>query len=305
RLARRLPRRVARAAGAVGRVAHLHRVWFAATVRRGDLAAASRRPRPAAGVALVPRAARPPEGRAGLDVPLRHRVEREECSLGRRAAQRRASAGASAPERPRARVRLGREAVRRLADGRAGGAARRDARLRDGRQSAVARARRPRQARDPGDVRLQERQVAGRDQPRPACAGRILGAARLRPRRLGRTLERVRHVTRYVRRFSRTERTLHWANAIGFFVLLATGLILYLPRLVVVGGRRPLIRDVHFWSGVPWIGILVAIALAGDRRGIVRLAREVDRFDRDDLRWLLRRRPAPQGRLNAGQKLNT
>ncbi len=33
----------------------------------------------------------------------------------------------------------------------------------------------------------------------------------------------------YVKRFSRTERALHWVHAIGFFVLLATGLVLYLP----------------------------------------------------------------------------
>jgi formate dehydrogenase subunit gamma len=112
-------------------------------------------------------------------------------------------------------------------------------------------------------------------------------------------------VKRYVRRFSRTERALHWANATGFFVLLATGLILYLPSLAVLVGRRPLIQELHFWSGVAWVCVLAAIVLAGDRRGLARLAREVDRFDRDDLRWLLGRRPAPQGRLNAGQKLNT
>jgi len=112
-------------------------------------------------------------------------------------------------------------------------------------------------------------------------------------------------VTRYVRRFSRTERTLHWANALGFFFLLATGLILYLPSLAVLVGRRPLIQALHFWSGVGWVSILVVIAVLGDRRGLVRLAREVDGFDRDDFRWLLGRRPAPQGRFNAGQKLNT
>jgi len=111
-------------------------------------------------------------------------------------------------------------------------------------------------------------------------------------------------MTRYVRRFSRTERALHWANAIGFFVLLATGLILYLPSLAVLVGRRPLIQDVHFWSGVGWVSMLLLIAVGGDRRGLVRLAREVDRFDADDVRWLRGRRPAPQGRLNAGQKLN-
>ena len=110
-------------------------------------------------------------------------------------------------------------------------------------------------------------------------------------------------MTRYVRRFSRTERTLHWANALGFFVLLATGLILYLPSLAVLVGRRPLIQDLHFWSGIAWVSILAAIVVLGDRRGIARLAREVDRFDRDDFRWLLGR-PAPQGRFNAGQKLN-
>jgi len=112
-------------------------------------------------------------------------------------------------------------------------------------------------------------------------------------------------LTRYVRRFSRTERTLHWANALGFFFLLATGLILYLPSLAVLVGRRPLIQALHFWSGVGWVSILVVIAVLGDRRGLVRLAREVDGFDRDDFRWLLGRRPAPQGRFNAGQKLNT
>jgi formate dehydrogenase subunit gamma len=111
-------------------------------------------------------------------------------------------------------------------------------------------------------------------------------------------------VTRYVRRFSRTERALHWANAIGFFCLLGTGLILYLPSLSVLVGRRPIVQELHFWLGVGWVSTLALIAVGGDRRGIVRLAREIDGFDRDDLRWLRRRRPAPQGRLNAGQKLN-
>jgi formate dehydrogenase subunit gamma len=108
----------------------------------------------------------------------------------------------------------------------------------------------------------------------------------------------------YRRRFSRTERTLHWANAVGFFFLLATGLILYLPSLSVLVGRRPLVQSVHFYSGIAWISVLVLIVLAGDRRGILRTAREIDSFDRDDLRWLAGRRPAPQGRFNAGQKVN-
>jgi formate dehydrogenase subunit gamma len=111
-------------------------------------------------------------------------------------------------------------------------------------------------------------------------------------------------VTRYLRRFSRTERTLHWVNALGFFLLLVTGLILYLPSLEVLVGRRPLIKDVHFWGGVGWISALALVALLGDRRGLLRTARELDRFDPEDVRWLRRRLPAPQGRFNAGQKVN-
>ena len=62
---------------------------------------------------------------------------------------------------------------------RAGPAARRDAGLRDGRRAAVAGARRAAPARDPGDVRLQERQVAGGITLVSAAARRLLGAARL------------------------------------------------------------------------------------------------------------------------------
>ena len=60
-------------------------------------------------------------------------------------------------------------------------------------------------------------------------------------------------MTKYIARFSRTERTLHWVNALGFLFLLATGLILYLPSLSVAVGDRPLIKDMHFWGGVGWV----------------------------------------------------
>ena len=111
-------------------------------------------------------------------------------------------------------------------------------------------------------------------------------------------------MSRYVRRFSRTERTLHWLNAAIFSTLLGTGSILYLPSLASAVGRRPLMKDVHFWTGVGWLPALALVVVIGDRRGMLRTARELDSFDGDDLRWLARRSPAPQGRFNAGQKLN-
>ncbi|MDE3023938.1 MAG: cytochrome b/b6 domain-containing protein [Acidobacteriota bacterium] len=110
-------------------------------------------------------------------------------------------------------------------------------------------------------------------------------------------------MTRYVRRFSKTERMLHWANALGFLTLLGSGLVLYLPSLSVLVSRRPLMKDIHFWSGIGWVSLLAIIVVLGDRRGLLRLARELDAFDGDDLRWL-RGGHAKQGRFNAGQKIN-
>jgi formate dehydrogenase subunit gamma len=108
----------------------------------------------------------------------------------------------------------------------------------------------------------------------------------------------------YVTRFTLTERLVHWVHASAFFVLLGSGLILYLPRLSEAVGRRPLIKDIHFWTGISWAGALVLISVLGNRRALMRTAREIDLFDRDDLRFLRGDLWSPQGRFNAGQKLN-
>jgi formate dehydrogenase subunit gamma len=109
---------------------------------------------------------------------------------------------------------------------------------------------------------------------------------------------------RYVRRFTATERLLHWVHAISFFALLATGLMLYLPALSDAFGRRMLLQEIHFYTGVGWVGALVLIVLLGNRRALLAAAREIDVFDRDDLRFLQGHTDTPQGRFNAGQKAN-
>ena len=106
-----------------------------------------------------------------------------------------------------------------------------------------------------------------------------------------------------IRRFSRTERAIHWIHASAFFVLLFTGLVLYLPWLTEKIGRRPLMKDIHIDTAIAWACALLLVVLVGDRRGLRRTLREVDLYDRDDRLWL-RRIPRPQGRFNAGQKLN-
>jgi formate dehydrogenase subunit gamma len=114
-----------------------------------------------------------------------------------------------------------------------------------------------------------------------------------------------------IARFSRTERVAHWLLAGTFFVMAGSGLALYLPTLSA-SIARPTAKAWHLWSAaILGIGIVVVVAL-GDRRRLADTARDLERLDRDDARWLTggpRRyvtgeASPPQGRFNAGQKLN-
>jgi formate dehydrogenase subunit gamma len=106
-----------------------------------------------------------------------------------------------------------------------------------------------------------------------------------------------------IERFSRTERAAHWVHAIAFLALLATGLSLYFPSLSEAIGRRPLLKDLHVYTAVGWIAGLTLVVVLGDRRRLRRTLHELDVFDADDVLWL-QRYPRPQGRFNAGQKIN-
>jgi formate dehydrogenase subunit gamma len=105
-----------------------------------------------------------------------------------------------------------------------------------------------------------------------------------------------------VRRFSRVERALHWVLALGFFALLGSGLVLYLPQLSVLVARRPLVKTLHLYTGVAWLVALALVLAMGGKR-LTATLRELDRFDDDDRAWL-RGCPSSPGRFNAGQKLN-
>jgi formate dehydrogenase subunit gamma len=116
---------------------------------------------------------------------------------------------------------------------------------------------------------------------------------------------------RRLRRFGRTERAAHWLLAAAFFVMLFTGLCLSVSAFAGILDR-PTAKAWHLWSAVALAAGLALLVLLGDRRALVRSAREIDRFDGDDGQWLrgaarraMNGRPAPpQGRFNAGQKLN-
>ena len=84
---------------------------------------------------------------------------------------------------------------------------------------------------------------------------------------------------------------MHWVHAAAFFVLLASGLCLYLPSLAEVVGRRPLLKHVHVYTALAWAVAIVAVVVVGDRRSLARTVNEVDYLRTDT-------------RLNKGQKLN-
>ena len=83
-----------------------------------------------------------------------------------------------------------------------------------------------------------------------------------------------------------------------------SALIVMLPALSRAISRRLLIKDIHIFTAAAWGGAILLIVVLGNRRALLRTIREIDRFDRDDRSFLAGRFHTPQGRFNAGQKVN-
>lgn len=105
---------------------------------------------------------------------------------------------------------------------------------------------------------------------------------------------------------------MHWAFSVPFLILLVSGIALGLPQTEVLLTHRDLVRTIHLASAVGLVALPAAVWLIGDRRSLRRDAWDIDRWDRLDWSWLwqaawpFRRTPLPpQGRFNAGQKLNS
>ena len=126
-------------------------------------------------------------------------------------------------------------------------------------------------------------------------------------------LTHTRHGVPLLHRFDARERTVHWLFALFFILLLLSGLGLWLPPgSNPVLDHRDVVRTVHLDAA---LGLLATVIPALSKGAPLNaLWQQVQWFDRDDWLWLrrfaipkvLRRTPLPpQGRFNAGQKLNT
>jgi len=106
-------------------------------------------------------------------------------------------------------------------------------------------------------------------------------------------------------RFTRGERWVHRTTAILMVVCLATAALLYVDVLSQLTGHRAFIEWVHVIAGIA-LPIPALIGLGS--RAFRRDARILNRFSRNDWRWLRSRSrrdgSIPVGKFNAGQKLN-
>jgi formate dehydrogenase subunit gamma len=110
-----------------------------------------------------------------------------------------------------------------------------------------------------------------------------------------------------VDRFDRVERFAHWANAVLFGIAMATAAALYIGSLSAIVGRRELVKDIHVIAGLALPVPLVVAAIGTWGRGFRRDLSRLNRWTRDDVRWLRSWSRDPlvrAGKFNPGQKLN-
>jgi formate dehydrogenase subunit gamma len=111
---------------------------------------------------------------------------------------------------------------------------------------------------------------------------------------------------RYLDRFSRAERAVHWITATLMIVCIVTAVVLYNGSLSIKVGHRHVVELIHVYAGFALPApMLLGLASAAYRADLARL----NRFSPSDWRWLgsrTRRDGSIRvGKFNAGQKLNS
>jgi formate dehydrogenase subunit gamma len=119
---------------------------------------------------------------------------------------------------------------------------------------------------------------------------------------------------RWIPRYDQSERVLHWVHTATFFVLALTGMTLFFPwlRPFAQGESGMICRLVHRIAGVIFAAVPIAYAVFKPRRLVATLkdlrvsSRDFGWLKAVPFYYLLGRHGVmpPQGRFNAGEKMN-
>lgn len=121
----------------------------------------------------------------------------------------------------------------------------------------------------------------------------------------------MKAVERMIPRYRKAQRLMHWLFTLAFFVLLFSGLALFVPGLSELAAS-PAGRVLHRVAAVVLMLVPVLYLLL-DRQGLGQLIRDSFTYDQDDRTWFKHfipyvfgkaRNLPPQGRINAGEKLH-
>ena len=107
-------------------------------------------------------------------------------------------------------------------------------------------------------------------------------------------------------RFDPVQRAVHWVNAVGFGVLIFTGIPLYFGTFFGVIFPRHEIQEIHLWVGI-FLPVPILLSLVGPwGRRMRRDFRRFNYWSRAESRWLLTlgRNASRLDKFNPGQKFN-
>lgn len=119
-----------------------------------------------------------------------------------------------------------------------------------------------------------------------------------------------------VKRFNKTERIAHWANALFFGLLFLSGMVLFFGGVASVLGPAgvSISKLIHRIAAVPFILIVPVMMIFGTPKTTKLWLKDIFTWNKDDLKWLsgfvkeffgAHPKLPPQGRLNAGEKINS
>lgn len=119
---------------------------------------------------------------------------------------------------------------------------------------------------------------------------------------------------RYIRRFTATERLYHWAQAVPYLALMATGAAILIGKIAGGGAEgREDMRTIHLIAALGQLILPFLVVLGGRTSILFANLREAVTWRRVDFLWLaasmkrvfVRRTPLPDaGKFNPGQKIN-